>query len=148
MKREKRNCLSCNQEFIPQRPNRKYCCNACRTRDYRRRKELGIQSIPNKSLGVVFDHKLNNESSEVPGIINKDIITKDGHITLDAYMKKIEEYHRIKVEYELLKAQQKQLQKQYEKDIQELKENYISKISEIDNKKGHLLINELVKKFS
>lgn len=130
MKYSKRNCLSCNQEFTPIRPNKKYCDNACRTRDYRRRKELGIKPIQNvihsEKQQQTTPKQSTNNTQKIKGVVN-------GYVSLDVYLKAIEEHQKLLLETNKLEMEIEYNKKFYEEEIEREKSRLIEKLKEIEN---------------
>jgi len=147
MKLSKRNCLWCKSEFQPQRPSKKFCSNACRMHDYRKRKASGIKPHTEPNIGI----DLSQVKQKITQSINpqkKEIITKDGFVLVDAYLRKLEEMANLKAERVRLETQLELMEKNHEKELKAIKERFEKALLEEEEKKGGTVLKELISKFT
>jgi hypothetical protein len=154
MKLSKRNCLWCKSEFQPQRPSKKFCSNACRMRDYRKRKAQGIKPHTEQNIGIDLSQvKQKIKQSITPP--KEEFVTKDGFVLVDAYLRKLEEMANLKAEkvrletqLELMQKGLELMQKGHEKELKAIKERFEKALQEEEEKKGGTVLKELINKLT
>lgn len=126
-------CLYCGKLSKTFRTDKKFCSNSCRVLSYRNgEKHNNVVLIETKQQQTTPKQSTNN-TQKINGVVG-------GQVSIDSYLKAIEEKQRLLLEKSKLEIELEYMKKRHNEEI----EMWRKKINEIDNSENNQLVEMVV----